>query len=118
MGKRAKGLKFYSVKPDGVFVQIIYGSGGNQNQSDISKKLYSGILEDGQIGSGIRLAGFSSPYKGYKGVHYIAFNRERRKTDKTQNRHFKKLPIPDKRNRVNPFGAGPKVPEFPKEAAY
>jgi hypothetical protein len=45
------------------------------------------------------------------------FYGKRKKTEKTQDRHFKQLNIPNPGNGVNPFDLGPIIPEFPKETA-
>src|SRR6266704_6146517 len=50
-------------------------------------------------------------------VHHVALDREREETQITRQRHLKDFPaLPDGKN-VEPLGAGPVVPELPKDSA-
>jgi len=50
--------------------------------------------------------------------HHITFHSERRKPEKTQDRHLKDFEPAHMGNGVLPLGSRPKIPELPEETAY
>ena len=54
--------------------------------------------------------------EGKRVVHHVDLDGKGRESQETEEGHLKAFGLLEKRNRVYPFGAGPKVPELPEES--